>query len=90
MQNVFDDRLLMQYTYYGLRNKNNFSLLSINKLIFGKIIIYVIEQILNIFYSMNCLDNLYLLIIFMIFKPKIGNGSFHKIYLSNKSLIVLT
>ncbi|XP_022160848.1 uncharacterized protein LOC111026963, partial [Myzus persicae] len=37
MQNVFDDRLLMQYTYYGLRNKNNFSLLSINKLIFDAV-----------------------------------------------------
>lgn len=41
MKKVFDDKLLMQYTYYGLRNKNNFSLLAINKSIFGKITIYV-------------------------------------------------
>lgn len=58
MKKVFDDRLLMQYTYYGLRNKNNFSLLSINKSIFGKIIIYVTKLILKVVYSINHLNNL--------------------------------
>lgn len=79
MKKVFDDRLLIQYTYYGLRNKNNFSLLSINKSIFGKIIIYVTKEILNIFYSINHLYHFYLLFIIMIFKPKISSGSYPKI-----------
>jgi len=35
MKKVFDDQILISYTYYGLRNKNNFSLLAINKAIFG-------------------------------------------------------
>lgn len=26
----------------------------------------------------------------MIFKPKIGNGTFHKIYLSKKKVIIVT
>ncbi|CAI6359370.1 unnamed protein product [Macrosiphum euphorbiae] len=34
MKRVFDDKVLIAYTYYGLRNKDNFSLLSINKAIF--------------------------------------------------------
>ncbi|XP_025405896.1 uncharacterized protein LOC112680112 [Sipha flava] len=34
MKRVFDDKVLIAYTYYGLRNKENFSLLAINKAIF--------------------------------------------------------
>ncbi|KAF0704127.1 Uncharacterized protein FWK35_00037328, partial [Aphis craccivora] len=30
MKKVFSDKVLTEYTYYGLRNKNNFSILSIN------------------------------------------------------------
>lgn len=35
MKRVFEDGILIQYTYYGLRNKENFSLLAINRAIFG-------------------------------------------------------
>jgi len=35
MKKVFYDQVLISYTYYGLRNKENFSLLGINKAIFG-------------------------------------------------------
>ncbi|XP_050064376.1 uncharacterized protein LOC126553272 [Aphis gossypii] len=34
MKKVFDDQLLISFTYYGLRNKENFSRLGINKAIF--------------------------------------------------------
>ncbi|XP_029347054.1 uncharacterized protein LOC115034396 [Acyrthosiphon pisum] len=37
MKRVFDDGILIQYTYYGLRNKENFSLLAINRAIFDAI-----------------------------------------------------
>jgi len=37
MKKVFDDQLLISFTYYGLRNKENFSRLGINKAIFGNI-----------------------------------------------------
>lgn len=40
MKKVFKDSILMDYTYYGLRNKNNFSNLLINKAIIGNFIIY--------------------------------------------------
>ncbi|XP_025200037.1 uncharacterized protein LOC112597974 isoform X2 [Melanaphis sacchari] len=35
MKKVFEDQVLISYTYYGLRNKENFSLLAINKAIFA-------------------------------------------------------
>lgn len=41
MKKVFADKVLMEYTYYGLRNKKNFSVLSINKAIFGNLIIII-------------------------------------------------
>jgi len=41
MKKVFSDKVLTEYTYYGLRNKNNFSILSINKAIFGNLINYI-------------------------------------------------
>ncbi|XP_050063627.1 uncharacterized protein LOC126552760 [Aphis gossypii] len=37
MKRVFKDGILIQYTYYGLRNKENFSLLAINRAIFDAI-----------------------------------------------------
>lgn len=37
MKKVFDDQILISYTYYGLRSKENFSQLNINKAIFGNI-----------------------------------------------------
>ncbi|XP_060857874.1 uncharacterized protein LOC132935364 [Metopolophium dirhodum] len=37
LKKVFTDKVLTEYTYYGLRNKNNFSILSINKAIFEAI-----------------------------------------------------
>jgi len=36
LKKVFDDTILLEFTYYGLRKKDNFSLLSINKVIIGK------------------------------------------------------
>ncbi|XP_016658298.1 uncharacterized protein LOC107883204 [Acyrthosiphon pisum] len=33
LKKVFDDSILLEFTYYGLRNKDNFSLLAINKVI---------------------------------------------------------
>jgi len=36
LKKVFDDSILLEFTYYGLRNKDNFSLLAINKVIIGK------------------------------------------------------
>lgn len=36
LKKVFDDNILIEFTYYGLRNKDNFSLLAINKVIIGK------------------------------------------------------
>lgn len=39
MKKVFADKVLTEYTYYGLRNKKIFSVLSINKAIFGNLII---------------------------------------------------
>jgi len=39
MKRVFEDCILIQYTYYGLRNKENFSLLAINRAIFGSTIL---------------------------------------------------
>jgi len=40
MMKVLDDIILKEYTYFGLKNKNNFSTLLINKAIFGKYILY--------------------------------------------------
>jgi len=36
LKKVFDDTILLEFTYYGLRKKDNFSLLAINKVIIGK------------------------------------------------------
>jgi len=36
LKKVFDDHILLGFTYYGLRNKDNFSLMAINKVIIGK------------------------------------------------------
>lgn len=36
LKKVFDDNILNEFTYYGLRNKDNFSLLAINKVIIGE------------------------------------------------------
>lgn len=41
MKKVFSDKVSTEYTYYRLRNKNNFSILSINKAIFGNLINYI-------------------------------------------------
>ncbi|VVC42630.1 Hypothetical protein CINCED_3A021678 [Cinara cedri] len=35
IKGVFDNKILIAYTYYGLRSKDNFSLLAVNKAIFG-------------------------------------------------------
>jgi len=35
LKKVFDDTILIKFTYYGLRNKESFHTLSINKAIFG-------------------------------------------------------
>lgn len=36
MKKIFSDNVLKDFTYFGLRNKLNFSTLLINRLIFGK------------------------------------------------------
>jgi len=40
LKKVFDDTILLEFTYYGLRKKDNFSLLAINKVIIGKLYNY--------------------------------------------------
>ncbi|CAI6365956.1 unnamed protein product [Macrosiphum euphorbiae] len=37
LKKVFDDTILIKFTYYGLRNKDNFHTLSINKAIFDAV-----------------------------------------------------
>lgn len=57
LKKVFDDSVLLEFTY-GLRNKDNFSLLAINKVIIGKF--YICE----FFYYVNFeLEWIYLFIL---------------------------
>jgi len=43
MKKVFSDFVLKDFTYFGLRNKYNFSSLLINRVIFGNIIKLIIN-----------------------------------------------
>lgn len=42
LKKIFDGSVLLEFTYYGLRKKDNFSLLAINKVILGKLGIFIL------------------------------------------------
>lgn len=57
MRTVLDDTLLKEYTYFGLRNKNNFSILLLNKTIFGKyIVLYYLHNKVTLDKTLLVLD----------------------------------